>query len=111
MGPIEYLVVRCELRSRKIAAGFNRVIDRIVTRLAIVPGAIAYARGKLESLTLPWAVLIGAAIIGLSIIASSFVAPYRISTAQGTVARINALTGEVDLCMPVAGSKCQLQFK
>jgi hypothetical protein len=64
-----------------------------------MPRGLVNARAKVGPLTLPRAVLIGAAIIASAILVVPMLAPYRFQAAMlGGFWQFNAVTGEARLC-------------
>jgi hypothetical protein len=49
-------------------------------------------------MTTPHAILIGAAIIALSIIGTQLAMPYRMAAGADGTWRVNAMTGDVQIC-------------
>lgn len=50
------------------------------------------------SLSIPWAIVAAGGILGGAIIMASVIAPYRIAGSATGAWRVNAITGEVQIC-------------
>jgi hypothetical protein len=57
----------------------------------------------MSSLSVPWAIVAAAVLVALSILGASVIAPHRISAAPNGAYRVNAVTGDVQICALIFG--------